>query len=268
MNPQRPLIARIARGLEWGAVLFTVALLVFVATLPFSAARVGFAGSPVHGVAPVGGSTVDLTLSFPLKDQGAYPLDGLSVHLWVRDPDGALITQGLSPPVTIPSGGVSSIHLALPFSFANVSALSFLLVNDTVLSGSLSGNATYAYFFPVQVQVENLTFPWGAPFSHLAATVGAPQVAPNGSAVVPFTLSFQDNATFPVVGTLSFRLLAPSGTPCGSSDLSLDVIPGQSDRSTTQVPVSSGCDPLGGTFTGTFSSYTLDFPLPPQRIPA
>jgi hypothetical protein len=269
-----PTLYRSARAIRRVSAILLVVVLVYAGVAVYSGLR--FAQGVQSGASHrIGGfstrftpqQTLDLSAQYPINNSGALPVSGLSIELAVRNPSGALVTQGGTSGVQIPAGGSASIPFNLVMSLSSTSPAAALLISDQNLSISIWANLTYAYLFPVQLTFHQ-NYGWGAPFAGLSATFGTPFSLPNGTVGTNATLSFSYHLNLTMEGHLSITLLSSGGATCGVLTYPMNLQQGTNYQSTQTAYLAPGCSPLGGTAQGLFTGPSYSFALPPLRIPA
>jgi hypothetical protein len=262
-----PALYRLSRLFSRLSVVVLVVIIVFLATVGYSAMLL-VRSSPQAGgysasFAPNG--TVALTGSIVLSNPGYYPVSGFTLGLRVLNSTGVFLGALKAGPVSLPAGSAITFPIALYLPISAESPAESLLVTDQDLTVGLWGNTTYAYLFPISVHFTQ-TKSWGAPFSDLTVTAGAPTLM-GGTLVVPVTVTFTNDASFTELGTLNVQVVQANGFVCGGSSLSLNVAPGDGFEQTQNVAVSSGCSTAGGYVDTEFVSGGTTIPLPPEALP-
>lgn len=262
-----PRLYRLARLLRRLSVLLLVLILVFLGTVGYSAVRL-VQSSPQSGGYTAGfaaNGTVAVSGTVSLSNPGFYPLNGFEINLRILNSSGAFIGEASSGTVTIPAGGAASFPVSLSLPVTTGGPAASLLVTDQSLSVGIWGNATYAYLFPVSVHfAQNKS--WGAPFALLHITPGTPTTV-NGSAAVPVTLSFSNDASFTEFGRLVLGLYQSSGVECSATSFSLNVATGTLYDQTQDVPLDAGCSLAGGYALATFTGSGATIALPREALP-
>jgi hypothetical protein len=257
-------VARLLRRLS---VVVLVVILVFLGTVAYSAVRL-VQSSPQTGgyVASFGSNdTVAVTGSLELSNPGFYPVAGFTLGLRILNDSGAFLGTLRAGPVTLAPGGTTAFPIALYLPIAAGSAAESLLVTDQYLTVGIWGNTTYAYLFPISVHFTQTKL-WGAPFSNLKVTAGAPTFM-GGSLVIPITVTFTNDATFTEFGSLNFEVVQANGLGCGGGSFSLNVPPGTLFDQTQNVGISTSCSTAGGHVSSTFVSGGTTVPLPSEPLP-
>jgi len=262
-----PALYRLARAFRRISLVVLVLILLFLGTALYSAVEVLRSG-PSTGPFTAGfgpNDTVAVSGSLNFSNPGFYPISAFSVHLRVVNASHVYLGEGSFGPVDLPNGATQPITITFYLPVSSTGPGGSLLTEDQTLNVSVWGNATYAYLFPISISVET-NKSWGAPFADLSIGVGTP-VASGAGAVVPVTIQFQNHAKFAESGELNFALVPLGGPSCGGGSFDLAVPPGGQFDQTTNVPISSGCSPSGGSLEAVYVGNGGTIPLPPQRIP-
>jgi autotransporter adhesin len=256
---------RMSRAFGWLSIIATVAIVIFLATVAYSASGIRYDGvTPLAGTG-VPGNLVDFTVSVKLANPGYYPMQNFNLSLRVVYPQNGLLAIGSSMVNSLGGGSTQQIPVTFPVDLA-APQVRGLLTNDTKLTLAAWANATYGYFFPFHVTISD-NISWGAPFYGLAVVAGTPTVGTGGTVVVPITISFSNHSPIPLVGYLGFSVASAAGVTCGSGNLNVTALPTQHYDSTTDVTVADGCNPQGGQVNATYTSALLTATLPPIQIP-
>jgi len=266
MRPRAPALYRISRALRIAATLALVLILLFVGLAFYSAAQVRpkFDPHSSTGFVLASNGTAHLTATLNLSNPGFFAIAPISVALQLHYPDGSLLALGGSPTVEVAPGatGVVPVSLWVPLS----SATATLLTQDQNLTAHLWANLTYATLFHLQLTALN-NLSWGAPFEGFSATPGTPQPQSNGTVLVPVQITFRNDASFDVVGTLTVTIADAQGAACSTTPVTIDTLKGSSFGQTLSFYLSGGCNPSGGTIVATYSGNGLTYAFPPEAIP-
>jgi hypothetical protein len=262
-----PPIYRLARALRWISTIVLVALIIFAGTVVYSAVQVARSSAQSRGLSAsfAANGTVEVGGSFTLSNPGVYPISGFTLTARIENSSGVNLGEiGVGPSgIAAFSTGVFPIALYLPVSSSGPTAS--LLTVDQTLRVNAWGNATYAYLFPLSIELaENRS--WGAPFEGFTASLGTP-TGGGGTITIPVTVTFSNHASFPDTGTLSFVIESAAHVSCGGSQFSISAEPGSLYDQTQDVTLSSGCSPAGGQILSTYSTGGTPIPLPPEAIP-
>ncbi len=262
-----PPIYRLARALRWISTIALVALIIFAGTVVYSAVQVARSSAQSRGLSAsfAANGTVEVGGSFTLSNPGIYPIDGFKLTARVANSSGVNLGQiGVGPAnIAAFSTGVFPIALYLPVTASGPTAS--LLTVDQYLRVNAWGNATYAYLFPLSIELsENRS--WGAPFEGFEASVGTPSGG-GGTITIPVTVTFSNHASFSDTGTLTFLIESAAQVDCGGGSFSIAVPPGNLYDQTQDVTLSSGCSPSGGQILSTYSTGGTPISLPPEAIP-
>jgi hypothetical protein len=221
MQPKPSALYRLAQALRVLAILALVFLVLFLATVAYSAVEMGQgiasqAGSLHHSeAATIVGTDILVNVTFPIPNQGYYNVGGLTLvaiftNQTIQSSPLAVTTGG---PANIPGHGQGSVSLLTSFDMANPAG-PFLLLHDAQIAGTLFLNATYAAIIPVNLEV-GFNYHWGAPFANLSYSAGTPTPEPNRTLAIPVTIQFEDHTPgLAVQGTVAVTVTQPNGTVC------------------------------------------------------
>lgn len=248
-----PLVWRAARAFRILAIVWLVAVVVFLATVAYSGSmlRPGHATGPSSPPTVNGNDSVTLTGSVNVSNPGWYPLTDVSLFTIVDDANGTLLASGGSPTVTVGAGGTTRVPFSITLALDARASARALLTHDATLPSTTWANATYVGLFGVVVEVpQNVS--WGAPLEGLAVMAGSPSPQGNGTVAVPLTVSFADHANFPVDGRATYTVTS-GGASCSRGGLPVNVPAGSSFDQTTTAYFGPGCSPSGATLTVKFA---------------
>jgi len=262
-----PAIYRAARALRWAGAVVIVLLVVYAATVAYSAVEVAHSSvqsrSLTASFAPNG--TIEINGAFAVSNPGLYPIQGVTLTARISNGSGLLLgTAGVGPKDIGPSATVE-FPIAVYFPVAATGPAESLLTADQYLSVRAWGNLTYAFLFPLSISL-NETREWGAPFEGFHVSVGTP-TGGGGSVTIPVTVTFANHASSFDSGTLTFVLESAGFANSGGGSFSLNVPPNGVYDQTQNVALGSGCSPAGGTVVSTYSGAGGTTPLPPEAIP-
>lgn len=278
MMPPRPsALYRLGQILRVLAILAVVFLVLFLATVAFSAVELGEgiakeAGSLHHSLsAQIIGTDIQVVVTFPITNQGYYNVRGLSLvavftNQTIQSSPIAVTTGG---PVTIPGHGTQNLSLLTDFDMSQPAG-PFLLLNDANIQGTLWLNASYAAVIPVNVEL-GFNYHWGAPFANLSYSAGTPVPHPNNDTVaIPVTIHFENHTPgLSLAGDLHVVVTQPNGTACTQQTFPVATQPGPVTlKETFYAPAS--CTLIGDTVASTFTSPgppPIDIALPTETIP-
>ncbi|MCI4327557.1 MAG: hypothetical protein L3K16_08015 [Thermoplasmata archaeon] len=259
-----PAIWRFARLFRILAVVWIVAVGVFLATVAYSGSQLRPEGETGPSTPPVvsGNDTISLTGAVNLSNPGWYSLNDVTLYTVVDEPNGSLLATGGSPVTTVAAGGTTTVPFTITLGLDTKPYARTLLTDDAILPSTTWANATYVRLFAVRLTVpQNVS--WGAPLYGLNVTPGAGSVEPNGTALVPLTLTFADHAKFPVDGTAKYSVTS-GGESCYAGSLPVAVASGGSYDQTTNAYLRPGCPVSGATLSLRFlgSGWALNpFPV-------
>lgn len=264
-RPPPPGIYRAARALRRLGLIVFVLVIVFVAIVAVSAIQI-VQSHPQVGTSSTAfepNGTVAYLTSIHLSNPTFLAIQSFALHFRITNASGGLLIDDSTPATTVSgqSSAVIPVDVYLPLTAGDES----LLTVNQYLEWHIWGNATYGYLFPVSLGVET-NRSWGAPFANLTASVGTPTMV-GGTLVAPVTLSFSNDAQYDDEGTIEFEVVSNAGATCATGSFDLNVPSDSSYNSTQNVPVTSGCDPAGGSFESQYLEGGSSIPLPSQRIP-
>lgn len=252
---KRPFLAATARAFGILSVLAVVGMVIFVGLAVYSAAQLRPASSAggQPAISPSGNNTVLVRANVSVSNPGYFSLDDLQIHTLVRLPgsNGSVLATGSSPAVSIASGseGVVPLVFSVPLSGPSDA---ILLTHDLVLPGWAWVNATYARVFAIELTIPR-NVSWGAPFANLAVEAGTPRAWPNGTVEQPLNVSFSDDSTYPIVGTVHYVIENAAGAECTGGTIPLNVGAHTSFRAGSSVYVPSACGAPGNSVVVSFS---------------
>jgi hypothetical protein len=262
-----PRLYRVSGILRGIGTVIVVVVMIYLAAAIYSASQLRGNGDRQTGSSSVtllANGTALLAYPVNLTNPGYFGIDDLSVSLQVRDPAGSLLAVGGVAAETIPARGDGTIPVQIWIPLGGGAA--GLLTNDIQLTYHIWLNASYASLFNLHIGAESNSS-WGAPFYHLNASPGAPQGQTNGSVLVPVTVTFQNHAGFSDVGAVSFSVVSPSGTSCGSGTLAVNAPAGSNFAQTANVWMAPGCNPSGGHVVASYTGEGITIALPAEAIP-
>jgi hypothetical protein len=262
-----PGLYRLARALRRASLLVLVLIILYTASVAYSAAETAQSAGHLSGLTPSynANGTLSLSATLTIDNGGFYEVRGLTFAVRVANASGLFVAATQAGPSNLASQVTTTIPLNLTVPVSDSAAAASLLTVDQSLDLAIWANATFGYLFPLGLAVSD-TRSWGAPFSDLQYSFGTPTVAANGT-TVPVTLAFNNNSPLADVGDLEFTLLASSGTSCGAGSFVLDVPSGAPYSHTTGVTVANGCSLVGGSVRGSYVTPAFTLVLPPEPIP-
>jgi hypothetical protein len=262
-----PPLYRLARALRRMAVVVLVLLILFTASVVYSAAETARSSSQLSNVSASfeGNGTLLLSSTLTLSNQGIYPIEGLHLGLRVTNASGTFLGAVGFGPSTLASQATTSYALSFFVPVGATGPGPSLLTEDQTLPVRIWANATVGYLFPVALTLSD-NRSWGAPFADLHFSVGAPTMQ-GGTVAVPVDLSFEDHAPLADAGTLQFAILSSRGLTCGSGSFPINVPSESPYNQTTTVTLASGCSPSGGEVTSEYVTPSYTVVLPPEALP-
>lgn len=268
MGQRPPPLYRTARAIGWIATIVTIVLVIYLATAVYSATQIrpsgaGNSGSPTS---LTGQNQLSVSTTVNFSNPGFFPVNSLSVEMYILLPGGGVFAHGGSPATSIPAQSTRTIPINITVALDFSGPAAALVTHDARLPTDLFVNVTYASLFGAEIRVAD-NRSWGAPLYGLNLTPGTPVVNGNGTVTVPIQISFDNHADFDVAGTVSFSVRSSGGTTCGTGSLIVSAPSHASFSQPTPVTLAAGCNPHGGAIDGTFSGPTLTFSLPTEPFP-
>jgi len=206
------------RALGWATKILWILIIVFAATIVYSALpmnfRMGF-GEPQAAF-----SDGVIVMSFPLiiNNSGYYPVSDLNLTTSLMDDEGNLVSTSTTfvPLIARSSNLEKSHNVSLSLNDLN---LTRFLFEDSNFTAELSIAMKFARVVPLQVATE-MAIPWGAPLYNFS--IGEITYYPNGTGVVP--ISFENRSPLlNVNGTIRLEIYNNRGEPVGSGEKRVDV---------------------------------------------
>ncbi len=228
---------QVVRSLGWAINIFWIILLLFTATVVYSAFQI----RPNLGEPSVYGSEGTFTASLPLTldNGGFYEISMLNVTTLARDNRGSLVTKSTTL-LPLISGGASATlkhNISVAMDQAASSDLSHLLFADNDFEIETRLALVYAKAFPFEISF-NMSIPWGAPFANL--NLGEITVAPVNlthlRASVP--LYFENHSLSEMNGTIGLEIVDHTNRVVGTSSTRFDVQSSSSFETNVEIFVS------------------------------
>jgi len=173
-------------------------------------------------------------LSFPLyvNNTSYYDISGLNLSTFVRDFRGVEISKNSTTVDVIKAGArVPTLKHNMSINSEILENLMYLLFEDGNLSIDTYIGIRYAYAFSFQMEMPNMSMPWGAPFYNLS--IGEPPSLPlppssfNGTHyLITIPLSFENHAFFNVTGVMKLEILNSTRNYVGSGTTVVNILPG------------------------------------------
>ncbi|MCI4345782.1 MAG: hypothetical protein L3K07_03395 [Thermoplasmata archaeon] len=222
-------------------------------------------GSAEYALLPDGTVTILTTLN--LTNPGLFAFTKLSVTSQIMLPNGTgAWLESTSPSITLPAQGVAQVPLRFSLTLSSLGLGKALLTQDEVLNESDYLNGTYATFVGFVLHAgEHLD--WGAPFHDFQASAGTPVPEGNGTYGVPVKLSFGNDASFGVEGTVHASLESAGGAVCADANFPINDPPHSTTQESVTLYVPTGCSLAGGMLASRFMAPGFVVPLPPQALP-
>ena len=264
----RPGLYRLARAISLAATIVSLIILAYVAATVYSATKVRpgeTGGDRLNQTLVPGGLELHLALNF--SNPGFLPISSVHLAAVVNSPGNTTtLAVGESPAVMLPAASESTIPLTLTIPLGPGSPILLLLTRDAELPAEVWANITVSSFFSLGVNVSTNVH-WGAPFADLNVTPGTPTTS-NGSTVEPLTVSFHNDASFPLAGWLNLTAHGTGGCTATVPPIPLHVDPQSPFNQVVPVTVPSAC--ASGSFfsvDGNFASADWSAPIPSEALP-
>ncbi|MBS7609849.1 hypothetical protein KEJ36_05285 [Candidatus Bathyarchaeota archaeon] len=137
------------------------------------------------------------SIPFSFNNTGFYDLWDLNITTTIKDPDGNILSKDETFIASVPRGTRAYETHRVSISLAKLLSgnLTRLLLEDGELQANISIGFTYAMALGFRLTFSNLSFPWGAPLSHLCLT--PEDLRFNGTHyILPVRLSFENHSEF------------------------------------------------------------------------
>jgi hypothetical protein len=160
---------------------------------------------------------LSMSIPFRINNTGFYELSEVCIKIDVCGEAGK-IAEFSTQQLKIPAGEMVESNLSASISLEDLlSRDRKLLTNDTELNASVAFHFRVAYVMAFKI-AKNFTVHWGAPFSNLTIQhVGYKETHQ------VFSVSFCNNASFPISGPLRLEILNRSNIPVGSMEQQINV---------------------------------------------
>ena len=255
---------RISRWLQLAGTILLVLLFLFLATVGYSASRLGVS-SPSNGSSQTafGHDVVTLTRSINLTNGGLYPITGLTFDVLAQEVGGSLVGKTTGAAISVGAGTTDQVPVVITVNVAPGSAGQPLLISGAWLDVSGWLNGTLGYMLSVSVGVNpSSALSWAPPFSGFGVHVTSVGNVAN------VTVSFTDATPIPLVGTMTVALASAAGTSCGTPSLPIDA-PAQGSQlysASVVTALAAGCTPATAVATLVASTGQFSFTLPEVPI--
>ena len=208
------------RALGWVTTILWILVILFSATVVYSAMQVGI--TPGEPQVTASDGTIITSIPFSVNNTGFYDISNLNITTQVTDKNGIVISNSTTFVPLIQKGSVTTETHNVSLSLNDVIAknLTYMFINDTVLSMDMFVALTYANAIPLKISL-NTTMPWGAPFYNLSIgeiSVVTPQQ-------VNVSLRFENHAFFVLNGNITVELVDSSDQLIGAGKTSMYVFP-------------------------------------------
>lgn len=160
---------------------------------------------------------LSMLIPFRINNTGFYELSEVCISIDVYGEAGK-IAEFSTQQLKIPAGEMVASNLSASISLEDLlSKDRKLLTNDAELNAIVAFHFRVAYAIAFKI-AKNFTFHWGAPFSN-------PTIQHTGCNKTHqvFSVSFFNNASFPISGLLRLEILDQSNIPVGSMGQQINV---------------------------------------------
>jgi hypothetical protein len=158
-----------------------------------------------------------ISIPFYMNNTGFYDLSELYAYIKVYDGN-KVIAESSTNRLDVPAGEMVASNLSILINLEDIfSEDRELLTNDKELNVSASLHFRVAYALAFTVTTSSIV-QWGAPFSNLTI-----QHIDRNETHQFFSVSFFNNASFPISGPLRLEILNPSNITVGSMEQQINV---------------------------------------------
>jgi len=192
-----------------------------------------------------------MSAPFYINNTGFYDLSDLNITIQIIN-NNKLIAKFSKLFPKVPAESLLSATYDVSLSLEELgSENKELLTNNTSLDLAVAASLRIAYAIGFGISA-NTTMEWGAPFNNITIS----NVAYNsGSHEFYLSLSFENDAAFPISGALKVETVNASNETIGSTIQPIDVASGTPFQADLVIPVDSS-KVIG---PGVFRVYFLDF---------
>lgn len=167
------------------------------------------------------------TLSFPffINNTGYFDFSDVNLTTHIRDSNGTLITNSTTIIPQIPRGSVGNETHEISLSLGEVISknLTYMLFQESNLTIESSVGFGYARAFSFQLEIPNMTMPWGPPLYNISLR----DVPSFNATHLNVSLGFENRSPFNVTGEISLEIYNDQQELMGVGAILLDVPPGQ-----------------------------------------
>jgi len=145
----------------------------------------------------------------------------------IRDFRGVKLSKNSTTVNVVKAGEESPLRHNISISLGILENLLYLLFEDGNFTMDTYVGMRYAYTFYFQLQIPNMSTPWGAPFYNLSIEeLPLPTLYNLTHFILAIPLSFENHAFFNVTGIVRMEILNSGREFIGSGITVLDVQPG------------------------------------------
>ena len=217
------------RALGWAVTISMLILFAFVATAFYCSYQMLTTGQGIGlGDFQASYSENGLVLSMPVtvNNTGYYDMTELNVSTMLKDYDGAALASSNTEIPMIKTGITESTLHNLSLSLTDIlSNMTYLLFNDTEFRIDFSIAFRYAYAFSFQLNMGNMSMPWGAPLYGLDLREAGPPSFNGTHLLMDITLEVENHSFLDIAGDLDLRVYNQMGKRIGSGTGLLHVPP-------------------------------------------
>ena len=159
-----------------------------------------------------------------VNNTGYYDMTEFSITTALKEHSGAVITANTTMISQIKSRQTGSAQHSLSLSLLDIlSNMTHLLFNDTEFRIDLQVSFRYAYALGFQLDMANMTIPWGAPLHGLRLTEAGPSSFDGTHLSMYVVLEVENHSFLDIGGDLNFRVFNDMGRRIGSGSVLLYV---------------------------------------------
>ena len=216
------------RALSWTITIAMILVALFLGTAVYSIFQTlmtqgfGFGGFQPY---PSEDGVV-ISFSLYINNTGYYDISDINLTTCIRDFRGAEISSNSTTVDIVKVGGKTPLKHNMSVSFGILENLSYLLFEDGNFTMDTYVGMRYAYAFYFQLQIPNMSMPWGAPFYNL--TIGEPPTPSYFNTthyLLAIPLSLENHAFFSVTGMVRLEIRNSTRDYVGSGTTVVDISP-------------------------------------------
>jgi hypothetical protein len=261
------------RALGWTITISMLILFAFLATAFYSVYTTIATGEGVGlGALQTDLQNDTLVFSMPINinNTGYYDMTEFHITSAVKDYKGAVITSNTTEIPHIKSGSAGSATHRLSLSLQQMlTNMTYLLFNDTEFRIDLQVSFRYASAIGLQIDMANLTIPWGAPLHGLELIEAGPPSLDGTHLSMYIVLEVENHSFLDAGGELSFTVFNNEGKRIGSG-IAILYVPANSGLSEPIEAIFEIDNPSDYTGSGYLEAYLeiplIDYPFELGRI--